>query len=203
MASEGSITRCILMLKAGDREAAQKLWDAYFQRLVGLARARLRNTSRRATNEEDVALSAFDSFYRRAEQGRFPRLFDRNDLWQLLLMITVRKAIDLMQYERRRGGGRGKALTDMSELNGREVEHLTSVFGPSDEPSPEAVVIFQELTERLLGLLDDKLRTVARMKLDGYNNREIAETLGCHPETIRRKHERICHLWAGECEVAS
>jgi hypothetical protein len=34
MAYEGSITRCLGMLRAGDREAAQALWDRYFQRLV-------------------------------------------------------------------------------------------------------------------------------------------------------------------------
>ena len=39
---EGSITRCIGLLKAGDRAAAQPLWEAYFRRLVALARARLR-----------------------------------------------------------------------------------------------------------------------------------------------------------------
>jgi len=54
-----------------------------------------------------VALSAFDSFCRGAEKGRFPRLEDRDDLWQLLFMITTRKAADLVQHERRqkRGGG--------------------------------------------------------------------------------------------------
>src|SRR5262249_15219134 len=39
----------------------------------------LRTWSRPA-DQEDVALSAFDSFYRAAEQGRFPRLHDRDDL---------------------------------------------------------------------------------------------------------------------------
>src|SRR5262249_5412187 len=69
MASDGSITRLIVLLKEGDRAAAQPLWDAYFRRLVGLARARLRGTPRGMADEEDVALSAFDSFCRRAERG--------------------------------------------------------------------------------------------------------------------------------------
>src|SRR5437016_2985516 len=108
MSSEGSITRCIDLLKRGDRTAAQPLWDRYFQRLVELARARLRVAPRRLADEEDVALSAFESFYRRAEAGQFPRLDDRDDLWQVLFVITVRKAIDLIHREgrRTRGGGR-------------------------------------------------------------------------------------------------
>ena len=56
MASEGSITHCIQLLKAGERTAAQQLWERYFQRLVGLARAQLRDAPRRAADDEDVAL---------------------------------------------------------------------------------------------------------------------------------------------------
>src|SRR5437868_11257802 len=64
MACEGSITRCIDLLKRGDRAAAQPLWDRYFQRLVELARARLRVAPRRLADEEDVALSAESALLR-------------------------------------------------------------------------------------------------------------------------------------------
>ena len=43
MSSEGSISRCIVMLKAGDQAAAQRLWEAYAHRLINLARTRLRD----------------------------------------------------------------------------------------------------------------------------------------------------------------
>src|SRR5215470_15704111 len=87
--------------------AARELWQRYFAQLVELARQRLRGTLRRVADEEDVALSAFDSFCRGVEQGRFPQLKDRDGLWALLVLITVRKAADLVQYNRRgrRGGG--------------------------------------------------------------------------------------------------
>ena len=45
--------------------------------------------------------SAFDSFCRRAERGQFPRLEDREDLWQVLFVLTVRKAIDHARHESR------------------------------------------------------------------------------------------------------
>lgn len=80
MSSDGSVTRWIDALQAGDRAAAQRLWERYFPRLVGLARARLQGAPRRAADEEDVALSAFDSFCRCAERGRFPDLVDRESL---------------------------------------------------------------------------------------------------------------------------
>ena len=52
-----------------------------------------------AADEEDVALSAFDSFCRGAQRGRFPQLDDRDNLWRLLVVITSRKAVDLAQHE--------------------------------------------------------------------------------------------------------
>lgn len=61
----GSITGWIAGVKAGDLAAAQPLWERYFARMANLARARLRASGRRAHNaagdEEDVALSVFDS----------------------------------------------------------------------------------------------------------------------------------------------
>ena len=68
MYPEASVTHWINQLKAGDPDAAQKLWERYFRRLVSLARKK-----RRAADEEDVALSAFDSFCRGAEQDRCHR----------------------------------------------------------------------------------------------------------------------------------
>src|SRR5262249_5604663 len=104
---EGSITGWIGDLKAGGDAASQPLWERYFDRLVRHARAKLLSARRPGIveDEEDAALSAFDSFCRGAAQGRFPRLGDRNDLWRLLVVITTRKVLD--QFERRRAAKRG------------------------------------------------------------------------------------------------
>src|SRR5262249_60440953 len=91
---DGSVTRWLGPLKAGDELAAQRIYERYFETLVGLARARLRDTRRGAEDEEDIALSAFDSFCAAAARGRFPKLDDRNDLWRGLVTITGRKAAE-------------------------------------------------------------------------------------------------------------
>ena len=54
VSSEGTVTRWISLLKDGDAQAAQELWQAYSRRLVALARTRLRSTRRGAADEEDV-----------------------------------------------------------------------------------------------------------------------------------------------------
>src|SRR5262249_59523795 len=106
MASKGSVTEYIDKLKAGDPVAAQMLWERYFQRLVRLARKYLQKGRPRMADEEDVALSAFDSFCRGAEEGRFPQLADRDNLWRLLVVLTARKASHVLRDEgrQRRGG---------------------------------------------------------------------------------------------------
>src|SRR5438105_897393 len=98
MSSAGSFTQLIELLRGGDPAAIQRLWEAYFPRLVGLARKKLKEVPRRAADEEDVALSAFDSFCDGAARGRFPQLADRDDLWHVLVTITARKALQLMRH---------------------------------------------------------------------------------------------------------
>jgi hypothetical protein len=131
MAADGSITRLIVLLEEGDRAAAEPLWNAYFQRLVGLARTRLRGTPPVMADEEDVALSAFHSVCRRAEAGLFPRLDDRDDLWQLLFVLTARKAIALVRYQSRarRGARRVVSLEDLAAWD------LDAVLGHEPTPS--------------------------------------------------------------------
>src|SRR5438105_1816712 len=85
--SSGSVSHWIGHLKQGDQAAAQLLWERYFARLVRLAQAKIRSVCRPGgdADGEDIAVDAFDSFCRRAAQGRFPKLNDRDDLWQLLV----------------------------------------------------------------------------------------------------------------------
>ena len=101
-----SVSLWIDQLKAGDRDATEKLWERYFRRLMGLARKRLENRPRLGADAEDVALSAFDSFFRGAEAGKFPKLQNRDDLWHLLVKITARKSQRLIRDEscQKRGG---------------------------------------------------------------------------------------------------
>jgi DNA-directed RNA polymerase specialized sigma24 family protein len=144
-----------------------------------------------AADEEDVALSAFDSFCRNAQNGVFPRLDDRNDLWQVLLVLTVRKARTLARCERRLKRGAGRLVT-FADLDDEDVEAALAT-----EPTPEVALQLAEECQQLLGCLnDDSLRRVALFKLDGHNNREIAERMGCVEKTVERKLRSIRQLWS-------
>jgi DNA-directed RNA polymerase specialized sigma24 family protein len=197
--SSGSVTHWLGLLRAGDGVAAQPLWEGYFRRLVGLARARLQGVPRRAADEEDVALSAFDSFCRGARAGRFPRLADRDDLRQVLVLLTARRAGRLRKHERRqkRGGGRVQTEADLAGGEPDAEAALAEVVGR--EPTPDFAAQLAEECRRLLDLLkEDDLRAIALAKMEGHGHEEIAERLGCAPRTVQRKLGRIRSLWSRE-----
>src|SRR5262249_33977456 len=108
MPTTGSVTHLIRGAEEGDSVACKRLYEAYFHRLVGLAREKLLGVPRRVADEEDVALSVLNSFLRGAEEGRFPRLNDREDLWRLLVTLTAGKAANLANYLGRERRGSGK-----------------------------------------------------------------------------------------------
>jgi DNA-directed RNA polymerase specialized sigma24 family protein len=184
------------LLKAGDSAAARPLWERYFRRLVGLARAKLRGAPRQAADEEDVALSAFDSFCRAAEEGRFPRLDDRDDLARVLLMLTARKALRLRrdQGRQKRGGGR---VVGEADLPAGDEAALAEVMG--DEPTPEFAAQVAEECRRLLGMLgDEQLRQMAVARMEGCTAEELAARFDCAPSTVARKLKKIRETWARE-----
>jgi DNA-directed RNA polymerase specialized sigma24 family protein len=191
MAVDDSIRVWLERLQAGDEESARELWERYFPRLIQLARARLRVLPRKAAaDEEDVALSAFDSFCRRVRQGGFPDLRDRDGLWRVLMTVTARKAARLVRDQGRlkRGGGlvAGESALDAGGLN--------QVPGPAPSLALEA-----ELSEQFVHLLDslrdEDLKRIALWKLDGHTNAEIAGKLNCAPATVERRLALIRKTW--------
>jgi DNA-directed RNA polymerase specialized sigma24 family protein len=200
VSSDGSVTRWIRKAKAGEEDAVQRLWERYFPQLVTLCQKRLRGHPRRVADEEDVALSVFDSFCQRAARGRFPQLQDRDDLWRLLVVIAARKAINLVHHDhgQRRGGQRVVGESDLPIAgNGADVPGLEQIIGR--EPTPDFAALVAEEYERLLAKLDDEShRKVAIWKLEGYSNEEIALQSDCSLRTVERKLALIRKRLAGE-----
>jgi RNA polymerase sigma factor (sigma-70 family) len=196
---EGSVTRWIGDLKSGGDAAAQHLWERYFERLVRLARKKLQNARRPRTveDEEDAALSAFDSFCRGVDRGRFPRLTDRDDLWRLLVVLTVRKALD--QVERQGAAKRGgdHQVGELALLDGGDDpggDALDRFLG--NEPTPEFAAMVTEQHRRLRDALGDAtLCQVLDLRLEGYTREEIAERMGCAVSTVKRKLDTIRQTW--------
>jgi DNA-directed RNA polymerase specialized sigma24 family protein len=199
MSDDGSVTRWLGQLQAGEQAAVQQLWERYFRRLVGLARVKLRGGRRRAADEEDVALSAFDSFCRNAEAGRFPQLFDRHGLWRLLVVITARKAAHLLRDEGRQKRGGGVEFLRDGAGDADEASVLEKIL--SREPDPAFAAQVAEEYRALLGRLGNgELEAVALWRMEGYTVEEIAERLKCVPRSVKRKLRVIRGLWESEVD---
>ncbi len=144
-----SVTHWLDGIKAGRDDEIQQLWDRYFQRLVRLAGTRLPGHARRAIDEEDVALSAFQSFCDRARKGQFPELANRDDLWRVLFAITVRKAVGAVRHQTRKKRGGGQVLGE-SALGGDErTQDAGLARFLSREPTPDDAAEFADQLDTL------------------------------------------------------
>jgi RNA polymerase sigma factor (sigma-70 family) len=199
-APDGSVTLWIVDLKGGDSGAASQLWERYFHRIVGLARAKLGQSSRIAADadEEDIALSVFSALCKGAAEGRFEQLRDRDDLWRLLVVITARKAADQRKRQGRLRRGQGRVIVESdlpADASGVFPAVLEQIV--ANDPTPEfAVMLAEEFERRFEHLGDETLRRIALLRLAGYTSAEIAEQLNCARRTVARRLDMIRQIWS-------
>jgi RNA polymerase sigma factor (sigma-70 family) len=184
MSGSQNVSHWINLIKHGDSTAANRIWKLYFDRLVRAVRQRLYGQNRAVSDEEDIVLSVFESFYAAAEKGRFPDLSDRDDLWRLLLTMSARKVIDKRRRDQRQRRGGKVAVHSLD--GGADESVIIEAIG--NEPSPEMVLMMQESVEQLFFHLGvGQLQDLAGAKLEGYSNAEIAERFECSERTIERR----------------
>jgi RNA polymerase sigma factor (sigma-70 family) len=200
------VTTWIRQIREGDEDAAQRLWDRYFDDILEVARNSLRNSSRRVHDEEDVAVVAFRSLLAGIAAGRFQGLDHREQLWRLLMVITTRKAASLIERDQRqkRGGGevRGDSVFRGDDANTLPLDQEPSDMEPgfdglsSGNPTPDIAAVVADETRQLLASLDDELaQQVAVLKMEGYTHEEIAKKLACTTRTVERRIKQIREQW--------
>ncbi len=194
--SKHSVSRWLPALKQGNPDAVQAVFDRFFNSIVRTAGRYLGNVSRRVADEEDVAMSAFESFCFAAADHGFKKLEDREDLQQLLFAITRQKAVNLLRATSaaKRGGGK---VRGESEIDAKPNDSIDSDFDAEDfrEIEPEFTFFVSELFDRLS---DDILRRVAALRTQGWQISEIAKELQLHERSVSRKVKLIRDSWAKE-----
>jgi RNA polymerase sigma factor (sigma-70 family) len=197
MSEDDPVTIWLNGLRNAESDAAANLWQHFFRQLVEVARRKLRPDSRRVYDEDDAAQSAFHSLCRGVSDGRFDDLNDRDGLWRLLLVITARKIGERHKFDQREKRDIRRLVTEsafgVAAVDGKPagMEQLESC-----EPSPEFVVEFSETCDRLHSELgDSSLEDVARLKLQGFTDGEVATELGCSRRTVQRRLEIIRRQW--------
>lgn len=181
----GSITVLYQQWRQGNADSISQLMARFWPRLLALANSTLRGRVQRMADAEDALQSAMLSFWERVDGGGFDNEMDRDDLWNVLGLITVRKAIKLQEREgaQKRGGGR--------VVTGIPLEN-----SPQKHSEDGVDLVCAELLE----MLDPELQAFALLRLTGYKNREIAEQFDCTERKVERKLQLVRAVWEQEVD---
>jgi DNA-directed RNA polymerase specialized sigma24 family protein len=199
MVDDGSITVLIHSYRRGEtpEDVAQQLFQRYFSKLEYVARARIAGLRLRDRDEQDVAANVMCQFFLAVRDGRFPRLNDRHDLWQILMMILERRVVDIRRKKPEPVCGES-GISPPSE----EDSHCGGMgMVPGLEPTPGTIVQLEEELQRRLEQLPQGLRQVAIWRLEGHSNAEIADKLNRSIKRVEAKLQLIRQIWSETGEI--
>lgn len=172
--------------RAGDPSAATPIFLRYMTDLVRLASQRLASNIRQKIDPEELVQSAVGSFLR-IEQDKAIELDGWDSLWSLLATITIRKCNHAVR----------DYLTDKRDVRRESVrvplpgESSASWLVMDSGPTPAEAAVMAEVAEELLNGLDDHVRPIVELSLQGYTVAEIKKRLNLTERTVYRQLERI------------
>ena len=185
MLQDDSFHDWIGRLRAGDDEAASRVFHRYAKRLVGLASRKLALGLRRKVDPEDIVQSVFRSFFVRHADGQY-ELQDWDSLWAILAVITVRKSINRGKFHRR---GRRDAYREVASPHADDSRPGWEFV--ARDPTPEEALILAETVDGLMQQYDERDREILALALQGFSVREISEQVGYAERTVRRVLQRV------------
>ena len=190
----GSVTCWLIKMRSGDHEAAARIWNMYYQRLVQFAERRLGHNSDYATDSEDLVHSAFRRFCLAAMAGRYEEVAGRRELWDLLITCTlnrIRKHLRTQRTQKRTPPGNRSAGQFQAEI----LEDLRR---------PDAGAIMADLLQCWLQRLDEEdptgeLRQIAVLRMEQRSADSISKSLRRSKTLILAKIRLIELIWE-RCE---
>jgi RNA polymerase sigma factor (sigma-70 family) len=172
-ASDSSLLK---RLRFGDFDAATQLYIRYANRLRLLAQAQCSPTLARHVGLDDIVQSVFGSFFRRAADGVYD-VPDGNELWNLLLVITLNKirAKAIFHQARKRDVRRTTPGVDLDDW-------FTSTQRSDNGP----YAILRMVVDEALQDFEEQDRRMICLRIDGYQVDEIAAKTGRSKRTVER-----------------
>ena len=186
--SSDSVTEWLQQAQlASDPEAFAFLFERYLQQVTRLASCRLPARLKPVVDGDDIAAEVFVELNRGLQEGRFQKLQDRRDLWQILVMLSERRATAWRRRQQADKRGGGEVVGESAIVGNDSVALPFSRFAGS-EPSPEDASVLAETLRRFLhDLPDDKFRSIAADWLTGFTQQEIAERADVGLATVERR----------------
>ena len=191
-------TKLIQELKQGDKDAADELIRRYFYEVLKAADIRLKKTKQRLVQADDIAVSVFESLWRRAQASYFDDddLKDSDELFRLLCKMCTFKVNSYRRKEFAQKRGEGQVRGDSIWENDSQSKSpgINNVEGK--QLSGEELLIFQEQHDELMRSLGNpELQQIAMMKLQNYRLSEIAAKFKVSDRTIKRRIADIREVW--------
>ncbi len=163
--------------RGGEVEATERLFFYYAERLSRLAQRYLSPKLAPRVDGDDVMQSALKSFLMRASAGQF-RIDNSQDMWKLLVTITVRKA--RLQVRAHNADVRAVEREVPQPLDGE----LAIVDQLTEEPSVAEALACAEILEQLVRDDPPEYARVLELRLADFSLREIAAELDLSKNTV-------------------
>lgn len=186
----GSITGWLDSVRQGNDEAAKNIWDRWFVRLC--QRVSPHSEQLRIHDNEDIATDAFAAFFSALREGKFSSLRNRSEIWKLLATIAVRKSAASYRFEQAQRRGGGQEIYSFEEVSKRSPA-MTA------RRRPITLGAVEELIE---SIKDPKLARVARMKIEGLDNVDIAHELDCSMRQVQYIVKNLENLILGRNTIS-
>src|SRR5262249_18386002 len=151
--------------------AADTVFRRFAQPLTALARRQVDPGLAHKVDPEEVALSAFKSFFVRHREGKL-QAGDWGALWSLLALIVRRKCADRVEYLR---AARRDVRREVSAPQGQDQPWQAA---PGRGPGPDEAALLAETVEQLFHAADADERAVLELSLRGWAAAEIALRTG-------------------------
>ena len=162
----------VVMVRDGDEDAANILYERYARRVLGLVESKLGAKLRTTTEPEDVVQSVFRSMFRGVQSGNYEAP-PGSTLWNLLAVISVNKL-------RRRATHQSAQRRDIDRLVSLESVNDGAAI---DESSVEFLEICVRETVEHLRPLD---RDILALRIQGFTVDEISEQTSRSCRTVER-----------------
>ncbi len=184
----GSITQWLSKLRAGQSQAAEPIWNRYQAKLLSIASQKLDQNPDRSIDGEDLVQSSFRYVFVAIQNGRYPDIDNREDLWGLLYVATVNR---VRQHYRDVNAFKRSHISSVQAIDPAILEDLQSSFAQAE---------VADLLEYLLSRLDLEdpsltLRKIALLYLDEHSASSIAKALHKRKTSILISLRLIRSIW--------
>jgi RNA polymerase sigma factor (sigma-70 family) len=162
--------------RAGQSDAATRLYLRYADRLRALAAVQSGSVLRARVDPEDIVQSVFRTFFRRAARGEYD-VPEGEELWKLFLVIALNKI-------RATGAHHRAAKRDVRVTqNGAAFDKAMGTATSRDEASLLTLrLVVEEIMDKLLA----SQRVIIEKRIEGYQVEEIARQTGRARRSVER-----------------